>query len=119
MQEKVSIMGVWCGQKNLSLGITVRHHSASLVMPISDPRDRFFYPHHTPIKDTYYLTQDRIKITCILCIGCIGSHVSTSSSDVVFCAAVTSKNDVSLCKLDVNVMNQTATAGSVDFFKFQ
>ena len=22
-------------------------------MPISDPRDRFFYPHHTPMKDTY------------------------------------------------------------------
>ena len=41
--------------ENLSLGITVRHHSASLVMPISDPRDRFFYPHHTPMKDTYFL----------------------------------------------------------------
>ena len=54
MQEKVSIMGVWCGQKNPSLGITVRHHSASLVMPISDPRDRFFNPHHAPMKDTYY-----------------------------------------------------------------
>ena len=24
-------------------------------MPISDPRDRFFYPHHTPMKDTYSL----------------------------------------------------------------
>ena len=24
-------------------------------MPISDPRDRFFYPHHTHMKDTYYL----------------------------------------------------------------
>ena len=23
-------------------------------MPISDPRDRFFYPHHTPMKDTYF-----------------------------------------------------------------
>ena len=22
-------------------------------MPISDPRDRFFYPHHTPMKDIY------------------------------------------------------------------
>ena len=32
MQEKVSIM-------------------ASLVMPISDLRDRFFYPHHTHMKD--------------------------------------------------------------------
>ena len=47
MQEKVSIIGVWCGEKNLSLGITVRHHSASLVMPNSDPHDRFFYPNHT------------------------------------------------------------------------
>ena len=63
MQEKVSIMGVWCGQKNLSLGITVRHHSASLVMPISDPRDRFFYPHHTPMKDTYSLTRGLRQFT--------------------------------------------------------
>ena len=53
IQEKVSIMDVWCGYKNLSLGITVRHHWASLVMPISDPRDRFFYTHNTPI---YYLS---------------------------------------------------------------
>ena len=53
MQEKVSIMGAWCGQKNPSLGITVRHHGASLVMPISDARDRFFYPRHTPMIDTY------------------------------------------------------------------
>ena len=28
---------------------------------------------------------------------------------------VTSKNDVTLCKLNVNVKNQTAVAGSVDF----
>ena len=48
-------MGVWCWIENPSLGITVRHHSASLVMPISDPRDRSFYPHHTPMKDTYSL----------------------------------------------------------------
>ena len=50
-------MVVWCGQKNPSLEITVRHHSASLAMPVIDPRDRFFCPHQTPIKDTYYLTQ--------------------------------------------------------------
>ena len=37
----------------MSLGITVRHHEASLVMPISDPRDRFFYPHHTYMIDTF------------------------------------------------------------------
>ena len=38
-------------RKNLSLEITDRHHSASLVMPISDPRNRFFYPRHTHMKD--------------------------------------------------------------------
>ena len=53
MQEKESIMGVRCGQKNLSLGITVCHHLASLVMPDSDLKDGFFYPHLTPMKDSY------------------------------------------------------------------
>ena len=53
MQEEVSwVYGV--ERKNLSFGITVRHQSASLVMPISDPRDRFFYPHHTSMKDSCY-----------------------------------------------------------------
>ena len=62
-----------------------------------------------------YLTQDRIKITCIQCIGCIRSRVSTSSSDIGLYNRYV-KNDVTLCKLDVNV---TAVAGSVDFFKLQ
>ena len=48
----------------MSLGITVRHHSASLVMPISDPRDRFFYPHHTHMKDTYSLAHELRQLTC-------------------------------------------------------
>ena len=30
--------------ENPSLGITVCHHSAILVMPNGDPRDGFFYP---------------------------------------------------------------------------
>ena len=33
--------------------------------------------------------------------------------------AVTSRNDVTLCKLGVNVMNRAAVAGSVDFFKLE
>ena len=33
--------------------------------------------------------------------------------------AVTSKNDVTLCKLDIYVKNRTAVAGSVDFFKLE
>ena len=41
---------------------------ASLVMPVSDPRDRFLYPHHTSMKDTYYL-----NIKCV-------SHINLSLS---------------------------------------
>ena len=33
--------------------VTDRHHKACRVMPNSDPRDRFFYPHHTPMLDTF------------------------------------------------------------------
>ena len=43
-------------EKNPSLVINVCHHSASLVMPIGDHRDRFFYPTLTPIKDPYALS---------------------------------------------------------------
>ena len=35
----------------------------------------------------------------------------------LFLQPMTSKNDVSLCKLAVNVKNRTAVAGSVSFFK--
>ena len=45
-QEKESNIRVRVGSKNPSLGITVCHHSASLVMPNSDPLDGFLsYPH--------------------------------------------------------------------------
>ena len=40
--EKESIIHVRVGSKNLSLGITLCHHSASLVMPNRDPWDGFF-----------------------------------------------------------------------------
>ena len=43
-QEKESIIRVRMGWKNPTLAITVCHHTASLVMPIGDPRDGFFYP---------------------------------------------------------------------------
>ena len=51
-----------------------------------------------------YLTQDRLKITCSQCNGCIGAHVYASSSDVDFkstslddaytCAPESFRNDV-------------------------
>ena len=50
----------------MSLGITVCHHSASLVMPIGDPRDGYFYPTLTLMIDSYYLY--------------VGSAISQSSS---------------------------------------
>ena len=56
-QEKESIIRVRMGLKNLSLTITVCHHSASLVMPIGDPRDGFFYPTLTLMIDSYCTSQ--------------------------------------------------------------
>ena len=45
-------------------------HSGSLTgitrqasMPISDPHDRFFYPYHTPMKDTYSLAHGLRQLT--------------------------------------------------------
>ena len=52
-QEKESLIRVRVGKKNPSLVITVWHHSASLVMPNSDPRDRYFYPTLTLMIDSY------------------------------------------------------------------
>ena len=52
-QEKESIIRVRMRYKNPSLMITVCHHSTSLVMPISDPQDVFFYP--TLMIDSYIL----------------------------------------------------------------
>ena len=46
----------YASKKNPSLVITVCHHSASLVMPIGDPRDGFFYPTLTLMMDTYILS---------------------------------------------------------------
>ena len=32
------------------------------MMPIGDPSDRFFYLHHTRMKDTYYLKHRQLNI---------------------------------------------------------
>ena len=58
MQEKDSIMVVWCKLKVPSLGITVRHHSASLATLNSYRRDRIFNPQLTAIKNTYIKEND-------------------------------------------------------------
>ena len=52
-QEKESISRERVGQKNLSLGITICHHSASLVMPKGDPWDGFSFPIHTLVMYSY------------------------------------------------------------------
>ena len=54
MSQKKNPLFVWgWDSKNLSLAITVCHHSASLVMPIGDPWDGFFYPTLTIMIDSY------------------------------------------------------------------
>ena len=55
-QEKESFICVRMEWKNLSLGINVCHHSASLVMPIGDPQDRFFYHTLALMMDSYIVT---------------------------------------------------------------
>ena len=42
-------------KKNLSLRITVCHHSASLVMTNGDPLDGFLYPNRTPMIYSYII----------------------------------------------------------------
>ena len=53
MQEKESIMVVWCKSKVPSLRITVRHHSASLAILNRYRRDKIFNPQLTVIKNSY------------------------------------------------------------------
>ena len=35
-------------------------------MPINDPRDIFFYPHHTPMKDTYNLSAYLVNVCYVM-----------------------------------------------------
>ena len=55
-QEKEFIIRVRMGIENLSLAITIYHHSTSLVMSIGDPLDGFFYPTLTLMMGFYILS---------------------------------------------------------------
>ena len=61
-QEKESVMVVWFELKTPWLRITVRHHSASLVMPNSYPREGSFNPNLTTIKDSCSLDISEVLI---------------------------------------------------------
>ena len=39
------------------------------MMQISDPHDRFFYPHHTPMKETYNITLAVVTLGGILSVS--------------------------------------------------
>ena len=66
MQAKESILVVQRKLKILSLGITVGHHSASLMMPNSYPRDGIFNSHLTTIKDPYNLQCSGVKCLVVI-----------------------------------------------------
>ena len=73
-QEKESIICVRVGEKNPSLGITICHHSASLVMPNDDPRDGFFYPTLTLRIDSYRILQE---LSCLSCSNTVKPRFDT------------------------------------------
>ena len=52
------------------------------MMPISDHRDRFFYPRHTPMQDTYFLQEmtsngreRKLKIGRVVYLGSVVYHL--------------------------------------------
>ena len=51
--EQLVLSDKWVRKNDPSLAITDCHQSASLLMPIGDPQDGFFYPILTLIIDTY------------------------------------------------------------------
>ena len=53
VRKKNIVYRVRVGKKNPSHAITVCHHSASLVIPIGDPRGGFSYPILTLLMDSY------------------------------------------------------------------
>ena len=53
MQEKESVIVIWCELKILSLRITVQHHLASLMMQNSYFHDGIFKTNLTTSKDSY------------------------------------------------------------------
>ena len=65
MQEKETVMAVRFELRFPSLGIIVRQHSASLMMPNSYPRDGIFNLNLTTIKDLHNVDsspQDRSRV---------------------------------------------------------
>ena len=52
MQEKIH-NGCSVRIENSATRVTIRHYSASFVMPNSYPRDEMFNPHITHMKDSY------------------------------------------------------------------
>ena len=59
--RRVCVMVVRFELKIPSLGITVRHHSANLVMPNSYPRGGIFNPNLTTIQESYNRHYDEVR----------------------------------------------------------
>ena len=50
------------------------------MMPISDPHDRFSYPLHTPMKDTYCITINAYQQGCNVNGASLSMHMGVDSS---------------------------------------
>ena len=84
-QEKESIILVRVGSKNLSLRITICHHSASLVMPNGDPRDIFFYSTITLMIDSYILPVMPSCLLLFLDIAYIANNMDPDQTALIVC----------------------------------
>ena len=82
MQEKESIMVVWCKLKVPSLRITVLHHSASLAMLNSYRRDTIFNPQLTAIKNSYNKENVQCSNICYTRIWDIFVHTYVTYENV-------------------------------------
>ena len=75
MQEKESIMVLRCKLKIPSL-VTIRHHSASLVMPNSYPHNGIINQHLTTIAEIFFLPQDNCNLEWTYNRNCLRSRDS-------------------------------------------
>ena len=52
-------------------------------MPISDPRDRLFYQHHTPVQDTYFVLDKEINANFVWFSGAIWETPSKKTAVIL------------------------------------
>ena len=96
-----------------------RHGRLYISISCTPDKDiRVFHMYLQILSHPCYLTQDRIKSREFNALVVLEVTYLRRQVTLVF-TTVTSKNGVTLSKLDVNVKNRTAVADSVNLFKLE